>query len=258
MATNRLIHWNINNIRMKLIEQVKLRHRAYKYEYVNDVGGIAYVKSVIKQGQTVMDIGSHKAGYLTFMLKQVGDKGKVFAFEPQSHLYEYIKKCKSLFKWDNVTIEHLALSDLPGTVTLYTPIDEAGKVSTPGATIVEHEDKSRFGITEQVSAETLDAYCDRNHVEPDFLKIDVEGNELRVFKGGLNTLKKYKPKIIVEIDSRQVGKEKVFETFNFLQTLSYTGYFISGKERIPIAEFSVEKHQASADMKKFCYNFVFE
>lgn len=80
---------------MKLIESIKLRHRANKYKNKDDIGGIAYINSAIKKGQTVLDIGAHKAGYLYFMLRQVGDKGEVFAFEPQSNLYQYIKKLKN-------------------------------------------------------------------------------------------------------------------------------------------------------------------
>ncbi|MBI4947088.1 MAG: hypothetical protein HY840_11885 [Bacteroidetes bacterium] len=84
---------------MKLIEQLKLSYRASKYKNKNDKGGIAYILSSVKAGQTVLDIGAHKAGYLYFFLKQVGAAGKVFAFEPQSSLYNYVSKLKMLFDW---------------------------------------------------------------------------------------------------------------------------------------------------------------
>ncbi len=243
---------------MKLIESIKLKLRANKYKNKDDKGGIAYINSAIKEGQTVLDIGAHKAGYLYFMLKQVGDKGKVFAFEPQSNLYQYIKKMKGLFRWDNVTIEHLALSDSAGTVTLYIPTNKVSKASSPGATIVEYKDPSNFGATENVSTETLDSYCNRHNIKPEFLKIDVEGNELRVFQGGADTLKNYKPKIIVEIEARHVGQEKVLETFKFLESLGYNGYLLHGLNRIPLANFSFDKYQNTNNMKNYCNNFIFE
>ncbi len=243
---------------MKLIESIKLRLRANKYKNKDDKGGIAYISSTIKKGQAVLDIGAHKAGYLYFMLNQVGNRGKVFAFEPQSNLYQYITKIKGLFKWDNVTVEHLALSDTAGTVTLYIPTNKVSKGSSPGATIVEHKDLSNFGITEVVVTETLDSYCNRKEIKPDFLKIDVEGNELRIFQGGMDTLKKYKPKVIVEIEARHVGQEKVFETFKFLEQLGYTGHFIHGLNRIPLGSFSFDKYQNRNDMTNYCNNFTFE
>ncbi len=243
---------------MKLIEQLKLRFRAGKYKNRNDRGGIAYIESVIKKGQTVFDIGAHKAGYLYFMVKRVGRQGKVFAFEPQSALYRYIQKIKALFRWDHVTIEHLALSDSAGAVTLYIPTNKVSKGSSPGATIVEKKDRGDTGITETVMTETLDTYCIQRQIKPDFLKIDVEGNELRIFRGGAETLKKYKPRVLVEIEARHVGQEKVLETVEFMETLGYKGYFIHGLQRIPFSEFSFDKYQHTGDMKNYCNNFIFE
>jgi hypothetical protein len=116
---------------VKLVERIKLQQRANKYKNKNDKRGIAYISSAIQKGLTVFDIGAHKAGYLYFMLKQVGDNGNVFAFKPQANLYQYIKKLKGLFRWGNVTIEHLALSDAAGVVTLYIPTNKVSKKSSP-------------------------------------------------------------------------------------------------------------------------------
>lgn len=243
---------------MKIIESITLQYRANKYKHKNDKGGIAYLISTIKKGQTVLDIGAHKAGYLYWMLKQVGDTGKIYAFEPQSTLYQYIKKIKGLFNWDNVTIEHLALSDSAGSVTLYIPTNKAGKNSSPGATIVEHKDKQDINTTETVATETLDSYCSRHNIEADFLKIDVEGNELKIFQSGIETLKKYKPKILVEIEARHIGQEKVLETFNFMEELGYKGRFIYGIDRLPLSSFSFDKYQNTNDPRNYCNNFTFE
>lgn len=165
---------------------------------------------------------------------------------------------KVLFNWENLTIEHLALSDSAGTVTLYIPSNKEINASSPGATIVEHKEKLNFGLTEEVSTETLDSYCSRNSTIPHFLKIDVEGNELRIFKGGVETLKKYKPKIHVEIEERHIGREQVLETFKFMESLGYTGNMLYGLNRIPIAEFSFEKYQNTDDKLNYCNNFIFE
>ena len=243
---------------MKFIERIKLEHRANKYKNKDDVGGIAYINSAIQPGQTVMDIGAHKAGYLYFIRKRVGNSGKVYAFEPQSNLYNYIKKIKGLFRWDNVTIEHLALSDSDGEVTLYIPTNKVSKNSSPGATIVEHKERTDMNVTETVRTETLDSYCSRNGIKPDFLKIDVEGNEFRIFQGGSETLKKHKPKIIVEIEAQHVGKEKVLETFRLLETFGYKGQVVQGLNRIQLENFNFAIHQNTSDKGNYCNNFIFE
>lgn len=243
---------------MKFIERIKLQHRANKYKNKNDKGGIAYVHSAVKSGDTALDIGAHKGGYLYFMQTLVGSSGKVFAFEPQSNLNKYINKIKQLFNWDNVTIEHLALSDSAGSVTLFIPAGTNDKSSSPGATIVEQKDRANIGATETVTTETLDAYCARKSIKPDFLKIDVEGNELRVFQGGIETLKKHKPKIIVEIEQRHVGQEKVLETFRFMEELGYQGRFIHDTDYKQLSSFSFDQYQNMSDMKNYCNNFIFE
>ena len=243
---------------MKLLERIKLRHRAYKYKNKYDKGGIAYINSAIKKGQTVLDIGAHKAGYLYFMINKVENNGKVFAFEPQSTLFHYISKLKALLKWDNVVVEHLALSDTAGKVKLFIPDNKVSKGSSPGATLVEHSDRADITIIEEVATETLDTYCNQQNIKPDLMKIDVEGNELKIFHGGLATLKKYKPKIIVEIEARHVGQEKVLETFKFIESLGYDGKFIHGSDLLPLSTFSFDNYQNLSDMNNYCNNFVFE
>ena len=242
---------------VKFIESFKLKYRALKYQHKNDKGGIQYIKTVIKSGQTVLDIGSHKAGYLYFMITQVGEKGSVFAFEPQFILFQYITKLKKMFKWNNVTVEHLAISDKTGESILYIPTNKVKKGSSPSASVLKSNDNSK-GFTEIVACETLDSYCNRKNIKPDFLKIDIEGNELNLFQGGIETLKKYKPKIFVEIEARHVGEKRVLETFRFMEALNYEAHFIHGLKRIPLTSFSFEKYQNVNDKANYCNNFTFE
>lgn len=241
---------------MKIIERLILQHRAKKCKN-NDKIGIKYLTSTIKKGQTVVDIGGHKAGYLYWMVKEVGDTGNVYVFEPQSLLFQYIKKIKRYFNWKNVTVEHLALSDSEGSVTLYIPINKWRK-SSPGASVVAHKGLQNIRTTETIATETLDVYCSRHDIKPDFLKIDVEGNELRVLQGSIKTLKKYKPKILIEIEARHVGEKKVLETFNFMKDLGYKGHFIHTANQLPLSSFCFDKHQNTNNQEKYCNNFIFE
>jgi FkbM family methyltransferase len=241
---------------MKLTEQLKLSYRANKYKNKHDKGGIKYMLQSIKTGQTVFDIGAHKGGYLYFILKKTGNEGKVYAFEPQSLLYNYLVKIKEILGWSNVTVEHMALSDKETKTTLFIP-ENKNEPSSPGATIVKPLIKNGKGKTEEVTTDTLDSYCNRFNIQPDFLKIDVEGNELPIFKGGIETLKRYKPKIFVECEARHVGKERVMETFKFLHDIGYSGSFIRDTDFFPLKDFNIEKHQDLA-LKPYCNNFIFE
>ena len=248
----------VKQVCMKWIERIKLQLRANKYKNKDDIGGVDFLFKTIKEGQTVLDIGAHKGGYLYLMLGLVGKTGKLVAFEPQSILFNYNTKLKKLFNWENVTVAHIALSDKEGEAMLLIPTNSKSKTSAPGATIVDNRDRDDIGFREKVATDSLDHYCSTHNIEPDFLKIDVEGNELNIFKGGINTLKKYRPRIIVECDAGYVGREKVLETFEFLQSLGYTASFINGSEKLPIEKFSFEKYQTHGNGNFFCNNFTFE
>jgi FkbM family methyltransferase len=242
----------------KIIEKQKLMLRANRYRNKLDKGGIAYLLSAIKKGQTVMDIGAHKAGYLYWMVKQTGSTGMAYSFEPQRRLYEYICKIKTIYQWDNLVVENMALSDKNGVATLYIPGGKSGLHSSPGATIVEKKRDHFEGATENVEMQSMDTYCAKYDLKPDFLKIDVEGNELRVFQGGINTLKTYKPKILVEIESRHAGEDQAVETFRLMESLGYTGHFIHGSALLPLPSFSFGNYQNMQDQENYCNNFIFE
>ena len=81
---------------------------------------------------------------------------------------------------------------------------------------------------------------------------------MQIFKGGMNTLKKYKPKILVEIEALHIGQEKAIETFTFLESMGYKGYVIHGLLHIPLSDFSFDKYQNRNDITNYCNNFIFE
>lgn len=81
--------------------------------------------------------------------------------------------------------------------------------------------KEREGIAHQiVTQKTLDSF---NFKDVDFIKIDVEGHEYKVLQGGIETIKKYKPIIVIEENEAPevFNKGKMFDATNFLKTLGY-------------------------------------
>jgi FkbM family methyltransferase len=246
----------VAGILARQFEKMRLQHRAEKYRIKEDRGGIAYIRRAVKKGDTVFDIGAHKAGYLYFFLDQQKGMGKIYAFEPQSVLYAYLLKLQQLFSWQNVVIEPLAVSSAPGKAILNIPYNN-GRHTSPCATIIENGVFPEYQSQEVVTTVSLDEYCFEAGILPDFLKVDVEGNELSVFKGAENILKRYKPKILFECEARFVGREKVFATFDLLQTLGYRGYFIMDDVLRPIAEFNPLYHQDLTE-HIYCNNFIFE
>ena len=253
-ATQQSMH--IPNLLMRSMEKWKLQHRARKYRNQEDPGGIRYIRDNIRQGDTVFDIGAHKGGYLYFFLQQLAGSGQVIAFEPQSVLYRYLCKLQQLFAWKNLLVEPYAVSDQDGKALLCIPHNH-GKRSSPCATIIESHMEFSYQYSEQVPTISLDTYCAQHDSFPSFLKVDVEGNELMVFKGASGLLHTHRPKILFECEARFVGELQLWETFQFLQGIGYTGYFIMGKKVQPLSLFDPLSHQ---DISQFvyCNNFIFE
>jgi FkbM family methyltransferase len=246
----------VTDMATRLFEKIRLQLRAEKYRYKEDRGGIAYIREMVKAGDTVFDIGAHKGGYLYFLLQQAGRTGKIYAFEPQSVLNRYLCRLKHLFNQENLVVENLAVSGSSGTAMLCIPYND-GKKSSPCATIIESHTSFAFRAVEEVNTVSLDEYCSRYCLRPDFLKVDVEGNELAVFKGAEKILTTCKPKILFECEARFVGEQKMLETFNFLQSLDYKGHFIMDDTIKPIEEFVLSIHQNISDYP-YCNNFIFD
>ncbi|MEZ4888477.1 MAG: FkbM family methyltransferase [Chitinophagales bacterium] len=245
-----------------MFERIKYWYRAVRYKYKLDKVEIRYILANVKQGQIAVDIGAHKGGYLYWLQKKVGSKGWVFAFEPQPKLSQYLLKICAKKKYKNVIIENMGVSAQKGSFDLFLP---NGKSSSPGASLQKHhKTTSKFHNSIEIQTTTLDEYfLKERYLKPHFLKIDVEGHELEVFKGGEQLLKEVKPKILVECEQRHLHDTSIDQVFQFLLDLGYKGYFIHQNEWKPLIHFSVGKHQRIMDGRywmspDYCNNFIFE
>ena len=235
-------------------------YRAWRYRLRLDVAEIAYIRRKVTDGMTVFDIGAHKGGYLYWLRNRVGSTGTVVAFEPQPLLNQYLSSVVAKANYQNVTVEPMALSSQIGNLTLFVP--QHGSKTSPGATLNAAKPQEIACETVEVVVDTLDNYCEKHGLQPDFLKIDVEGFELHVFKGAKNILAARKTTLFFECEQRHLGSTKIDDVFDFLSNLGYKGYFFEHEKLTAIEHFSIEKHQKIVNNKVnsgyYCNNFVFE
>lgn len=150
----------------------------------NDKGDVAY------------DIGALAGIYTLALADYVGDTGKVFVFEPNSTLLPTLSRtCDEL---SNAVLFPVALSDHEGLTTLFVPVDDASMTSLSDWT---------GGVGGEVKEtvcemKRLDDLIERENIPfPDFVKCDVEGAEIAVFRGAKNTLGRAEaPVILFEIN----------------------------------------------------------
>ena len=139
----------------------------------------------------VLDIGAN-VGLWTRWFSRWGAK-TIDCFEPMSGNIEcLIKNTQDL---SGINIHQCALSNTPGTLTLYN----AEEQKNSGAATINAKKYLSTSTTlssHTVECKTLDSF----DLAPTFVKIDVQGAELLVLQGAEQTFKKHKPGLIVEYD----------------------------------------------------------
>ena len=84
---------------------------------------------------------------------------------------------------------------------------------------------------------------DYNFIDVSFIKIDVEGYESEVIRGGRETILREKPVLLVEIEQRHLGSKPIEKVFQEITDLHYEGSFLYKGKLHPLSEFSYEIHQ---------------
>ena len=144
---------------------------------------LALAAACIKPGMKVVDIGSNIGLYSILADLRVGDEGAVWAFEPSGETLQRLRKNLALNGCKRVQVAQMALSDQPDTFLTLTSdrgFGDAYRYLLPST--VAAPDNSRQ--TELVPVTTLDRWALENGISKiDFLKVDIEGGEYRMFRG---------------------------------------------------------------------------
>jgi FkbM family methyltransferase len=148
----------------------------------------------------VFDIGANVGYYTLLASKMVGNKGKVYAFEPVIRNLVYLYKHIYINKIENVNIVPLACSDSVSLKSFKLAADAACGYLDEG----DYNYEGDILKSIYVQTITLDNFITETKVVPDIIKIDVEGAELLVLRGAKDTLIKYKPKIFLSIHSDEL------------------------------------------------------
>jgi len=241
-----------------LRDRFRFYWRAYRYRWQWDRAEVAFLRSVLRPGDTAVDVGAYKGGYTYWMHRSVGPTGHVFAFEPQATAAAYLREQVKLLRMTEVTVENVAVSMSVGTAQFSVPAPRRG--ASPGATLERIENPAAADMVHTtVATETLDHYFGlRRHATPiRLIKIDVEGHEMSVFHGGEQLLREHKPALLFECERRHHGGQSIAPVFEHLKSLGYRGSFFQKGRLTPVAEFDPARHQVEG-RKPYINNFVFQ
>lgn len=179
----------------------------------------------------VIDVGAHIGLVSLPASRVVAPSGTVYAFEPAAANLEYLREHVRLNAADNIEIIDALMGPVDADkVTFYERDIPTGQNS-----VVVKRDHDEYRQTAR-SQVTLDSFCSQRGLEPDVIKIDVEGAELGVLRGGMRTLQRSRPKIFLSVHPRELELlgHHVREVAEVLDTLDYAAHDATG---LPIAEF---------------------
>lgn len=138
----------------------------------------------LSPGDTVYDVGAELGLYSVFLGQRVGEKGRIFAFEPESHACERLLDNLSLNHASNVRVFRLALGEQSGEAKLL-PAQTGSAPRLAGAS--GEQGGERHG--QSVEVVEGDQLVQREGLPlPRLVKVDVEGLELAVLRGLRRTL----------------------------------------------------------------------
>ncbi len=138
-------------------------------------------KRSIKKGDVVLDIGAHIGYYTLIAADIVGDEGKVYAFEPDPKNFTLLEKNVRENGYKNVELVNKAVAEKTGSSRLYLNTENTGDHR-----IYSASDKRR---SIKIQAISLDDFFRDKNKRINMIKMDIQGSEVRAFKGAIKLIK---------------------------------------------------------------------
>ncbi|MFT3912051.1 MAG: FkbM family methyltransferase [Ferruginibacter sp.] len=181
-------------------------HKGYWYHGKNrEKVQMDIFKTIIKEGDTVIELGAH-IGYISlYFSKLAGTAGKLYVFEPGANNLPYTRANINNSKIKNIELIEKAVSDENGTATFYLEnITGQSNSLVKDYRVTKKIQSKTFTELQKnaVEVETIrldDFVKQRNIKKVDFVKIDIEGAEYMAIKGMQNILDELKPTMMIEV-----------------------------------------------------------
>ena len=185
--------------------------------------------SLVKPGDTVIDLGANMGYYTKYFSDLVGSTGMVYSIEPIPRTVKILSYVVRKLGLTNVDVINCAISDANQKVTMEIPLFADGEENIFEAKIVNGSADPRFERVE-VESRTLDSLAGEIRNRVSFIKCDIEGHELQGLKGAARILAETKPGWLIEIwGNPDDAGSKAAETFAVFARAGYEAFWFDGK-----------------------------
>lgn len=175
----------------------------------NELLGLA---ELAEPGAVCVDVGSAAGIYTQLLAERVGPAGRVLSVEPLAFAHPGWARVLRAYQRSTVSRHRLALGERPGNATMSVPAGRHGLVTGRSFLAVHTTgvgSNAEFAgqVRVDVEVQTLDGLVEQAGLTRlDFVKIDVEGGELAVLRGGRDTIDRFRPTLLVEIEQRHIDR----------------------------------------------------
>ncbi|MEU4763377.1 FkbM family methyltransferase [Actinosynnema sp. NPDC023794] len=170
------------------------------------------LREVVRPGDVCVDIGAALGLYTVSLSRLVGPQGTVHSIEPLVFAHPALSYLLRPREGRNIVRHSVALGVSEGRQVMSVPVRHGTPVTgrsflTAGADGLGSNAEFAEHLEVLVRTDTLDRFRAANAIDRvDFVKADVEGAELRVLQGGEETIERFRPKLLLEIEERHVSR----------------------------------------------------
>ena len=158
----------------------------------------AVLRRLLRPGMIAIEVGANVGYFTLLMSRAVARSGRVFAFECDPELAAFARDNIEINGLHQIAqVQQIAVSDRVGRTTFY----RADRHRGCGSLIADLEQLPHNATDQRVPLDvettTIDEFVQRSGVQPDLLKIDAEGVEAAILRGGEKLLRSQRPFAIV-------------------------------------------------------------
>ena len=195
--------------------------------------------------RTIFDIGAYVGLYTIPVSRVIKEGGIIHAFEPSMTNRKYLERHIYFNRMSNVKTYPYLIGKKPMDKAAFF---EKGHASGMDSVAIWKDHSSYSSVfRKQV---TLDGFCRQINTIPEVIKIDVEGSEFDVLKGGALVIEKHKPIIFLSVHPKRLGimGQSTKDLADFVQGLGYILYNSSGEK---VKDLKFNEYIALPDKKDF-------
>lgn len=187
---------NPNHLSQRMMLDMLTKNEMYEPETSS------LLTSVLREGDTFVDVGTHVGFFSTLAASLVGSAGRVVSFEPEERNFRQLSEHVSINGFTNVDAICAAVGSEQRAAELWVNVDNDGGHALWDVGRHGFNAKSRRSPkSRMVQVTTLDSeFAGEQRDIPKLIKIDVEGSELRVLQGAEGLLRRQVPYVVCEIN----------------------------------------------------------